>query len=342
MEHTKKTLDRYAHILLNLDNTIGVGVGFKEVKGQKTKQKSIIIFVENKVPVSRLKKNHVIPRVLDNILTDVIEVGNIILHNRKEKSRPAQPGSSIGHYKITAGTFGATVKDKNTSELLILSNNHILANGTNGSDGKSNIGDPILQPGSYDGGTMNDIIANLERYIPVYKNVIQPTCKIAKTAEKIANSLCKIVAPHYNFTVSRQVQKQNLVDAAVARPVSPDYIEQKIIDIGDVTGVEESAVGMAVLKSGRTSGLTEGEIKAIHVSVNVNMDQGTTATFTDQIITNAISQPGDSGSLVLNKDNKAVGLLFAGSDKITICNRIQNVMQLLNVTFEPIKSNEIE
>jgi hypothetical protein len=51
----------------------------------------------------------------------------------------------------------------------------------------------------------------------------------------------------------------------------------------------------------------------------------------DQIVTSNISQGGDSGSLVLDENNNAVGLLFAGSDKATIFNRIQNVFRELKV-----------
>ncbi len=84
--------------------------------------------------------------------TDVIEIGRVRLMERAVKMRPALPGSSIGHYKISAGTFGVVVRDKNSGEKLILSNNHILANGSNGSDGRASVGDAILQPGPYDGG----------------------------------------------------------------------------------------------------------------------------------------------------------------------------------------------
>jgi len=43
------------------------------------------------------------------------------------------------------------------------------------------------------------------------------------------------------------------------------------------------------------------------------------ARFTGQVITGPISQGGDSGSLVVDGvENKAVGLLFAGSNLSTI------------------------
>ena len=41
--------------------------------------------------------------------------------------------------------------------------------------------------------------------------------------------------------------------------------------------------------------------------------------------------PGDSGSLVMNRDEQAVGLLFAGSSTQTIINNIYFVQVLLRV-----------
>ena len=47
----------------------------------------------------------------------------------------------------------------------------------------------------------------------------------------------------------------------------------------------------------------------------------------------AMSQGGDSGSAVLDEQDRLVGLLFAGSDQTTILNRIENVFDALNLSF---------
>jgi hypothetical protein len=59
---------------------------------------------------------------------------------------------------------------------------------------------------------------------------------------------------------------------------------------------------------------------------------GKMAIFTDQLMAGAMSAGGDSGSLVVS-GNLVVGLLFAGSEKTTVINRVQNVMSALNVTI---------
>ena len=55
------------------------------------------------------------------------------------------------------------------------------------------------------------------------------------------------------------------------------------------------------------------------------------ALFRNQILTTNISQGGDSGSLVLDMKKRAVGLLFAGSEAVTVLNPISEVLKLLDV-----------
>ncbi len=90
---------------------------------------------------------------------------------------------------------------------------------------------------------------------------------------------------------------------------------------------------MNVRKSGRTTSLTSGRILVLNVTVDVDYGNGS-ARFEDQIVTSPMSQPGDSGSvLVAGEALKAVGLLFAGSDQVTLHNPIEHVQEALGVTF---------
>ncbi len=65
----------------------------------------------------------------------------------QKMTRPLRIGASIGHFKLTAGTLGAFVRSRDDGSVLILSNNHVLAN-----ENKAKKGDHILQPGAFDGG----------------------------------------------------------------------------------------------------------------------------------------------------------------------------------------------
>ncbi|MGQ9646223.1 MAG: hypothetical protein ACUVWO_06760 [Thermodesulfobacteriota bacterium] len=90
---------------------------------------------------------------------------------------------------------------------------------------------------------------------------------------------------------------------------------------------------MAIKKSGRTTGLTTGEILQVDVTVNVQYGAGRIARFSDQLLAGAVSQGEDSGSAVLDNSNKLVGLLFARSDTTTIMNRIENVFSAVGLSL---------
>jgi len=233
--------------------------------------------------------------------------------------RPAQGGWSVGHYNITAGTIATCVYDMlpgassnpptygvgMPSKYYILSNNHVLANSNAG-----NPGDPILQPGPYDGGAdPTDRIATLSRFVPI---MFEP--------------------PLPRFL------HRNVVDAAIAEARIED-IDRSIYWNGVVRGWKTKAqvnVGMPIKKTGRTTNLTVGRVVAINATVDVGYGGGKVARFTDQIITTPMSAGGDSGSLILSaEDNQAVGLLFAGSSQVTIANQFENVRTYLRIEVWP-------
>ncbi|MHB1126065.1 MAG: chymotrypsin family serine protease [Bacillota bacterium] len=334
MKKLHRALEANKHYILSLQNVIGVGIGYKEVKGCKTNELAIKVLVSKKLPLLRLDRRQLVPAKIDRITTDVVEVGSFRLFGRTSRERPATPGLSLGHYAITAGTFGAVVKDKTTGEPLILSNNHVLANATNGQDGRSAAGDAILQPGVYDGGRLEeDIIARLERFVPLRRAVEESKCPWAAAAVKAGNAMVHSLKPNYMLTLEKKVPFANLVDAAVARPVNPQIIEAQILELGEVAGMAEASLGMEVIKSGRTSGVTRGSVEAVEVTMQVLVDQNEICIFSEQIMTNMASRPGDSGSLVIDKYSRALGLLFAGSEGYTAFNRIQRVTELLHINI---------
>lgn len=322
-----------AHKILSLKNVIGVGKGLKIVGGKVQDVAALVVLVSRKLTERELSLSETVPRHIRKIQTDVIEVGEVRLLGRADPQRPAQPGQSIGHYKTTAGTFGAVVKDKLTGEPLILSNNHVLANSTDGRDGRAQIGDPVYQPGPYDGGTPEHTIAYLERFIPLRKEYARPECRVASATERTINYLIKKIRPRYTVTLKKATVTPNLVDAALARPLSSDLIKPDILGIGPVLGVREPELRMTVQKSGRSSGVNRSQIIVLEATLKVGLGSGESAWFADQFLTAPMAYPGDSGSLVLTEKNEAVGLLFAGSEKITVCNRITNVLNLLDITF---------
>jgi len=317
--------------LLKKANVIGVAIGYKEKGGQRTETPNLVVMVRKKLPLSELRQQDVVPSEVDTIGTDVKAVGEIrALQNPTDRWRPAPGGVSIGHYAITAGTLGVVVKDTSTGEKLILSNNHVLANSND-----AEIGDAILQPGPYDGGKLpDDVIAHLLRFVPINYTVELPDCPISTSVASIANFFARALGSKHRLVATRQQLEANLVDAALARPVEPDIVSDDILSIGQIAGTKEAELGLAVRKSGRTTGYTTGTIELLDATVNVSYGAGRTAVFEGQIVTSAMSQGGDSGSLLVDAtENLAVGLLFAGSDQTTIHSPIRAVISALNISF---------
>ncbi|WP_191254880.1 serine protease [Amycolatopsis oliviviridis] len=330
--------------LLDKQNVVGVALGTKWSGGTDTGEKAITVLVDTKLPSELLRDDDLVPAELSGVPTDVQQVGVLQAGRtisapktngaspsldeapapspagRAETSReavdpltlarrfrPAFGGLSVGHFQITAGTYGTAVYDATSlpgipPRFYILSNNHVLAN-TNAAA----IGDPILQPGPFDGGVIpSDIIARLSRYVPI------------------------------KFITPGQPVPLNFVDAAVAEGQFHD-LDRRIFWVGDLRGVNPApTVGLAVQKTGRTTNWTTGRITNINATVDVNYGGGRVARFANQLLTTNMSAGGDSGSVVaeLNTD-QAVGLLFAGSPAVTVVNRITLVEAALGIRVSP-------
>ena len=329
LTNSRNTLRSVAPKILAQSNVVATGLGYKVTGGEKTTTLSIVCSVTEKLPRDKLRPDDMVPQTVEGIPTDVVETGRIrAFQSRTDRHRPAPGGVSIGHREITAGTLGCLVK--RGSEIFILSNNHVLANSND-----AQRGDAILQPGPHDGGAFPaDHIANLENFVPISYLIpeLPSDCKFASSVIAVLNAGCSAIGSRTRYRIVRPQAEPNLVDAAIARPLNPADVSGEILEIGQLDGSAEAELGMAIQKSGRTTGYTTGNVDQIDVTVNVQYGAGRIAQFSDQLLAGPMSQGGDSGSAVMDMDRRLIGLLFAGSDNSTIINRIQNVFSALNVT----------
>jgi hypothetical protein len=347
IQSIKEMLSGINRHLFTKPNLVATGIGYKSVNGEKTGELCIICSVESKIREADLHGNQKIPSFVDGIPTDVHAVGLIHSFNPASaklpvlpvddavtdekispagKFRPVPGGVSIGHVHVSAGTMGCLVKKG--GKLYILSNNHVLANSNN-----AGAGDLILQPGMFDGGIpAEDQIARLSEFIAIrFEN---EGSHFSNGITGLFNFIARITGSRSRF-YSRRMDVKNLVDCAIAEPLEGIALTGDILHIGRIAGVAEGMLGMKVKKSGRTTGHTTGTIEQTDVTVRVNFGANKTALFTDQLIAGAMSQGGDSGSVVLSEENnEVIGLLFAGSTNTTIINRIQNVMDIMGI--EPV------
>ncbi len=274
----------------------GYAVGRKRVAGEATELLAIIVYVSAKTSLGRLPLDLRIPQTLSvpdgdaeggviEFVTDVQEARFAALALTR-RMRPAPGGASLGHRDVTAGTLGGLVRDADSGEVLILSNNHVMANVND-----ALIGDPVLQPAPTDGGVdPDDRLATLSGFVEI------------------------------DFSPGAE----NSIDAAVAAPLNLRDVLFETVDIGpdtpaEVRAITEADLGRFVHKTGRTTEHTQGFIQAIFGTVSVDYGLMRSGTFTDQIIVSqspaeeVFSDGGDSGSLVYDADNRCIGLLFAGS-----------------------------
>jgi len=315
--------------LLAKPNVVGVGVGLRQQAGRILDEVCVVALVRRKRAADTLAAEALIPHEVGGIPTDVLEVGDLRAQAaRTDRWRPAPGGVSIGHYQVTAGTLGCIVRDRASRVRLILSNNHVLANGN-----EAAVEDPILQPGSADGGREeSDTFALLERFVPIAYSREPATCGVARLIVDAGNLAARVIGSKHRLeTFQQDPGATNRVDAAVARPLVDSDVSDDVLEIGRPSGVASAVLGMGIRKSGRTTGLTSGRVTVIEATVDVDYG-GKTARFDGQILSGPMSQGGDSGSLLVTAAGlQAVGLLFAGSSQTTIYNPIGDVLERLGV-----------
>ncbi|MGH7589322.1 MAG: hypothetical protein ACRELU_12095, partial [Gemmatimonadota bacterium] len=185
-----------------------------------------------------------------------------------------------------------------------LSNNHVYADAN-----QASIGDVVLQPGAFDGGSApDDVIGTLADFVPIV------------------------------FSTSAS----NRVDAAIAATTTSQLGNATPSNGYGTPRSATATVGVndRVMKYGRTTGQTKGRVLATNTTVNVNYGSPGVARFVGQIVIGGggFSQGGDSGSLIVlergSNARRPVGLLFAGSSSSTIANPIDFVLDALNVTID--------
>ena len=289
--------------LTNMQNVIGVGLGYKNINDFNTLEPCLHVLVENKINSNFLSKNNIVPKSYMGIKTDVIQVGKLDLLKGEAitfKLRPLEGGGgiSVADHK-SAGTIGYFVTKGMlfSKKYYILSNNHVLA-GLNSIP----IGTPIIQPIDVFGGKIeNDMVALLKDFVPV----------------KFING---------------SNEPENYVDCAIAQVTSKSIICNRILGDCIVKGINKPKLGENVRKTGFVTGTTKGSIITTGVTKYVTVSPTKKVLFKNQILAKLKSNGGDSGSAIVNENNEIVGLVMSGNlDNVTTTfNDINMVLDSLN------------
>ena len=232
--------------------------------------------------------------------------------NQEEQPFPIHLGTS-GVTAATAdcctGTLGSLLADQNGVQY-VLSNNHVI-----GELGAAQAGDSIVQPGYVD--TLCD------RTVPAV--VAHFTAAPALTADVDA-AIAQVVPGAVD-------PQGGIIGFGGSFPDRPD------IATPPSATVETPAVGAQVALSGRTSGLSCGAVVAVAATVQVEYLKGCgngaffNHTFNNLVIASALSQPGDSGSLMVDAQNaRPIALTGFGNGDFTAGNPAADVLEALHST----------
>lgn len=297
-----------------ISNVQGVAIGLGKPGDGPPGEPTLTLYVAERQSVNELREQLVDGqgvRGVGDLPMTIRQSGEFEAQPHTFKARPAPCGISVGHFRITAGTIGCLSIGRSAprnSRLMVLSNNHVLAD--------SNAGayfDSVIQPGAYDGGqNPGDQIAVLESFVPL----------------KFGGAV-------------------NYVDAANAW-AWPDRVRKEHIyrygsgfayfRMGNTP--QYPTLGALVGKSGRTTQLTQGRIVDVNWAGNVNYGTPGLAHFAGQFVVqgvggSAFSAGGDSGSAIWRWENglPPVGLLFAGGGGYTIGSPMPWVTYLLDINL---------
>ncbi len=324
--------------LLAIPNVLHVSVGVKETDGKLTDQLCVRVYVKEKKDLAAVPADEVIPAEINGIPTDVNVVGQFEFSDDNTRYRPIKGGIQISNRiivlndagtgtQMSRGTLGCIAIDTTDNAPVMLSNWHVLY----GSSGRT--GDKVYQPPP----------TSLPR-VALGDLPVRPT----DDADKIG--------------VLRRREISNNVDGAIAAiDVSSCchccgiHFSNEISGLSvagrpprnTIVGDQRATSGMTVFKVGKSTGRTEGIVLDDNYPSFAITKDGSTHTFTGQIAiqhtdpTKPFSAHGDSGSVIINLENKIVGLLFAAGKQMTvkgttrpfatIANHISDVLTALKI-----------
>ena len=297
---------------LSRPGVIGVDIGEKYTGGRPTGQTAIVVYVCAKGPLHPQQ----IPVEVGGVPTDVV-AESIVLHRaRITRTSDEEPVAAERHPVLRGGiSVGPARSFRVVPPEVPKAGEYVIA-GTLGAfaitrdeprkvlglttfhvgcvDDSWSVGDAFVHPSRVDGGLVGaDEVAVLDR-------------------AALAGS----------------------VSAAGLRMGARPF-RAEVVDIGAITGTADAVIGSTVRKRGRTTGLTYGVIASTDATLRLDFGDGIgVRTLRDQIRVHSserFGDHGDSGAVLVDADNRVVGLYVAGSGSTGFANPIEPVLRQLDV-----------
>jgi endonuclease G len=299
IEVFKRFVREHHDRFLNDPNITSVGIGYKTAGGKATKTPVVTFSVQQKVAPEHVENvsESPIPKTFEyegiQIPTDVVQrsfspsylvVEAVAKDPRKVRNDPIAPGVSVANYRSTAGTLGALVRNRQTGDVVMLSNWHVLHTS------KGAIGDVIVQPGPFD----DNRVANNRVGVLLRSHLgLAGDCAIASIE-------------------GRKINQEVFGLGVPVRKIAKPQLGDKVVKSGRTTGITYGIV----TRIETVTKLEYGDGVKEHIGgFEIGPDPKRPADLGE------ISKGGDSGSMWLATNKKgaatdiALGLHFAGDEE---------------------------
>ncbi|NKQ37005.1 MAG: hypothetical protein HF973_15505 [Chloroflexi bacterium] len=315
MAHAEAVLAQVQEDWLQREGVTAVDLGYKWSKGEMTGQLAIRVHLAHKKPLEELSESDLFPREVDGVPVDVIEA---------TYGLQAASETDWGEAQLEAAIDG---RNRRFDPIPL---------------GVS-IGSPRVTAGTlgakvYDANTQEEMILS-NWHVMVGSLQAQPGDPVWQPGRLDGGRAADVIA-----TISRSVLGP--FDAAVCKVTGDRPIQNQTLEGRAIEGATKPRLGMRVWKSGRTTGLTEGFIDGIMMTVPLNYNAAGVRQL--QRVMRIVPRPGagpievslggDSGSIWVDEaSGLAVGLHFAGevgdAPEHALANDIVAVTEHLNVLF---------
>lgn len=284
-------------------NVVGTAVGRKRVGGRETDEECVIVLVRRKIPETQLVSGDLVPKTVDldgeTVKTDVQEVGDVRTQATVQPVELAKPSRKRrwrpAPAGVSAGHLEVTAGTLGSSPLHTSDGETVVLTNAHVAApiGAAQAGDAFLQPGPADGGSEDDQLGTLREWSEIVRD------------------------------------EPNETDSALVAVDEAD-LREDVLGVGPLQGWAAVDRDAEYTKSGRTTGVTTGRLRARDARIKVGGYYEEPVTFTGVDVFDPMSAGGDSGSLIgIERADGLHGthLLFAGSDRATIAIPVETVQE---------------
>ncbi len=315
----------------------GCAIGLRRRDGQLTDEPVVVAMVAKKLPAGAVSRSRLMPATIAadgrNWGVDVVEVGPLTtaplrgsgadpgpparagelqgVPITQQKLRPPLQGCSVSDATgpiDDTGTLGCLVRDSTDGTICILGTNSVLAQ-----SGMAALGEHVVQPGGFDGGTSSDKIAILKRYVSFTtsgQNFVDAAIAQLDSqtgySQEVAGKLMKPISathPAVGVCVAGDSEGLNCFLSPMSQVVSALRVTL-LPATSESTCIVAPEVGMHLEKVGRSSVYTSSEVADIGAQIKVyDSDSKQTLVFANMIWSQAFFLPGDNGAVACEGGN---------------------------------------